>query len=124
MATPSRSHDEPTNQRIVRAFRSHYETLVKAIDPGEAALSLYQEKLISKTTLDEATGNGTRFKRSIKVVEAVETYLGICGNSPTTAHLILTILERSSTSSGLDSVIARIRQQAMIFGGECVVYYR
>ena len=119
MATPSWSYvdHEPTNQRIVRAFRSHFKMLVDVLDPEEAALALYQEKLINKTTLEEATSNALRFRRSLKVVEAVETALDVC-NSPSVALRILTILERSSTSSGPDSVIARIRRQAMSFGGE------
>ena len=121
MATPSApgSYDdhEPTNQRIVRAFRSHFKMLVDVLDPEEAALALYQEKLISKATLEEAlSSNGSKFKRSYKIVDAMETYLGIC-TSTTTAHRILTILERNSMS-GPDSVIARIRRQAMSFGGE------
>ena len=94
--------------------------LVDVLDPEEAALSLYQEKLISKTILEEAlSSSGSKFKRSYKIVDAMETYLGIC-TSTTTAHRILTILEHNSIS-GPDSVIARIRRQAMSFGGECVV---
>ena len=123
MATPSGSYDdhESTNQRIVRAFRSHFKMLVDVLDPVEASLDLYSEKLINKTTLDEAIcSNRLKFRRSYTVVDAVETYLDIC-NSTTTAHKILTILERHSIS-GPDSVIARIRRQAMSFGGECSVW--
>ena len=92
--------------------------LVDVLDPDEAALALYQEKLISKTTLEEAIGsNLPKFKRSYRLVEAVETVLGIC-DSTTTTHRILFILERNSTSGPDISVIARIRRQAMSFGGK------
>ena len=122
MATPSGSYDdhEPANQRIVRAFRSHYETLVKAIDPDEAALALYQKKLINKTTLEEATSsNAVRFRRSLRVVEAVETFLEVC-NSSSDAFRILSILEKCCSTPPSDGgVIARIRRDSMSsYGGE------
>ena len=119
METPSGSYDEPTtNQRIASAFRAHFMTLVDVLDPEKAALALYQEKLINKTILEEAlSSNALRFRRSLKVVDAVETVLNVC-NSSSVALRILNILERSSTSSGADSVIARIRREAMSFDGE------
>ena len=80
-----------TNQRFVRAFRSHFKMLVDVLDPEEAALALYQEKLISKTTLEEAlSSNGSKFKRSYKIVDAMETYLGICTSTTTALVQILT----------------------------------
>ena len=122
MATPP-GYDEPANQRIAHAFRSHFKMLVEVLDPVEAALALYSEKLINKTVLEEATSNALRFRRSLKVVEAVETILEVC-NSTTEAQRVLSILEKSDTTSlpGGGGVIARIRRDSsadsLSFGGE------
>ena len=111
-ATPPHGCDEPANQRIAHAFRSHFKMLVEVLDPVEAALALYSEKLISKTVLEEATSNALRFRRSLKVVESVETILEVC-NSTTEAQRVLSILEKSdSTSLPGGSVIARIRRDS------------
>ena len=120
MATSSGSYDEPTtNQRIASAFRSHFKMLVEVLDPEEAALALYEKKLISKTTLAEATSsNVIRFRRSLRVVEAVETILDVC-NSSSDSLRILSILEKYSTPTSDGGVIARIRRDSMSsLGGE------
>ena len=118
MATPQGSNDEPPNQRIVRAFRSHYETLVKAIDPDGTALALYSNELITPIVFDEATNSkDTEFARSLCVLRAVERYLNSCKSS-SDALKILSVVDKHIPPTSDGGVIARIRRESMCFGGE------
>ena len=118
MATPQGPNDEPANQRIASAFQTHYETFVKAIDPDKAAVALFSNKIINKTTLEEATNDkDIRFRRSLKVVEAVQTFLEVCDSSSDAFNVISILEKHASTSTGF--LAARIRRDSMSsYGGE------
>ena len=70
IGAPPHDDHEPTNQRIVRAFRSHFKMLVDVLDPEEAALSLSGEADQQNNTR-RGSSSGSKFKRSYKIVDAM-----------------------------------------------------
>ena len=99
---------DPSNHRIIRAFKSHYAELVEVLaDPEQLALRLYSSNFISKGTLEKAIDTASdRMRKSNTVIDAVEAALVACRDTEK-ASMILSILEKHPP---LGSVIAKIRR--------------
>ena len=102
--------EDPLNQRIKDVFQSHYDDLVEAMSicVGKVARVLYQNKIISNVTLNEASEDGwSKSRRSHTVVHAIEVYIKSWKSSSKSLE-VLAILEKHPP---LDAVIAKIRKQ-------------
>ena len=104
--------DDPSHQRIVDAFRAHYDDLVEAttVCTGKVARVLYQEKVIGLETMKDASEVGVgKLRGSVSVVDAVFTYIKSWKSLPKSQE-VLSILEKHDPS--LKGVVATIRKEA------------
>ena len=102
---------DASNQRIIDAFKNHYDKLTTAMRPCvmEVSRVLYQERLISDDTKTAAHDMSTGERlRCFKVVDAVEAYITTC-NSSSKSLEILSILEKHPP---LHVVVVNILQDA------------
>ena len=117
------------HQRIVDAFRAHYDDLVDAttVCTEKLARVLYQKEVIALETMKDASEVGVgKFRRSVLVVDAVFAYIKSQKSLPRSLE-VLYILERQPS---LKEVVATIRKQASVTSasrntssdrsGECV----
>ena len=110
MAATDDPPEDPLNQRIRDVFQSHYDDLVEAMSicVGKVARVLYQNKIISNVTLNEAIEDGwSKSRRSHTVVHAIEVYIKSWKSSSKSLE-VLAILEKHPP---LDGVVAKIRVQ-------------
>ena len=107
--------DDPSNYRIMGAFRKNFHELTIAMKPCvmEVAGVLYREGLIPKDTITRAafghvSTSELLLRRSFKVVDAVEVYMKVF-NSSSKSLEILSILEKHPP---LNIVVDNILQDA------------
>ena len=95
-----------SNKHIKDAFQSHYEALVKAIiNPDEIAVKLYSAKVISKETLSVTVDDSkTKYRKSIELVQAVETFLETHDSSVKSVYILSLLIEFPP----LDGVVTKI----------------
>ena len=118
-----------SNQRIVDAFRAHYDDLVDAttVCTEKVARVLYQKEVIALETMKDASEVGVgKFRRSVLVVDAVFAFIKSQKSLPKSLE-VLYILEKHPSLNG---VITTIRKQASVThasrntssdrSGECV----
>ena len=120
---------DASNQRIIDAFKKHYDKLMTAMGPCvmEVARVLYQERLISDDTKTAAHDMSVGEQvRGFKVVNAVEAYIKVC-NSSSKQLKILSTLEKHPP---LNVVVVNILQDAGVtsecsgFSGESYSHYQ
>lgn len=110
------------NQRIVDAFRAHYDAMVEAMTvcAGKVARILYQSEKIPIETMKESSEAGwSKYRRSIAIVDAIDVYIRSRESSSQSIE-ILSILEKHPP---LDGVVDKIRKHAHLLSGKCKVVY-
>ena len=121
--------DDPSHQRIVDAFRAHYDDLVDAttVCTEKLARVLYQKEVIALETMKDASEVGVgKFRGSVLVVDAVFAYIKSQKSLPRSQEVLYTLEQHPS----LKGVVATIRKQASVTrasrntsndrSGECV----
>ena len=100
--------DHELNQRIIDAFRAHYDDMVEAMTvcAGKIARILYQSKIIDVEKMREANDTRSKYHGSIAVVDAINVYIKTWESSSKSLE-VLAILEKHPP---LDAVTAKIRK--------------
>ena len=101
--------DHELNQRIIDAFRAHYDDMVEAMSvcAGKVARILYEIKIIHIETMKEASEVGwSKYQKSFTVVNAIDVYIKSRESSSHSVE-VLDILEKHPP---LDGVVAKIRK--------------
>ena len=101
--------DQELNQRIIDAFRAHYDDIVEAMSvcAGRVARILYQNKIIDVEKMREANDDTkSKYHGSIAVADAINVYIKTWESSSKSLE-VLDILEKHPP---LDGVITKIRK--------------